>query len=124
VNMSNLDDIQATPLLLDLSSEQKAALERLCSYHDKGLADPHVIIRMWHMVLMMACALAASAGLVVFANRIPPFYSTLLLGLILGALLTSVRYRLAFQRRWPLLEAIIDWKLAGRLRRQADVSDE
>jgi hypothetical protein len=122
--MSNLDDIQATPLPLDLSSEQKAVLERLCLYHEKGLGDPHVIVRMWRIVLMMVCLLAASAGLVVFANRIPPFYSTLLTGLILGSLLTSVRYRLAFERQWPLLEAIIDWKLAGRLRRQADVSDD
>jgi hypothetical protein len=123
VNISNLDDMQAAPLPLDLSSEQKVVLERLCLYHEKGLGHPHVIVRMWHIVLMMVSLLAASAGLVVFANRIPAFCSTLLMGLILGFLLTSVRYRLAFERQWPLLEAIIDWKLAGRLRRQADVSD-
>ena len=122
--MSDFDNIQATPLPLDLSSEQKAVLERLCLCHEKGLGDPHVIVRRWHIVLMMVCLLAASAGLVVFANRIPPFYSTLLMGLILGSLLTSVRYRLAFERQWPLLVAIIDWKLAGRLRQQADVSDD
>jgi hypothetical protein len=119
VDVIDLEDDCPRPLLLDLSSEQTAVLDQLCLYHEKGFGHPRVVAKLWRIVFLMACLLAASVGLVVFARRIPPFFSTMLCGLFLGSILTNVRHRLAFERQWPLLEAIIDWKLAGRLRREA-----
>jgi hypothetical protein len=100
-----------------LSPEQRALLEHLCLYHQKGIGPHHVTAESWRIVLLLACCLAASAGLIIFANQIPAFYSTLLLGFFAGSIFTAARYRLAFRRQWPLWHAIIDWKLADRLRR-------
>lgn len=113
------EDIRPAPPRFDVSSEHKAVLDQLCLYHQKGFGPHHVTVKSWPIVILMACCLAASAGLVIFANQIPAFYPTLLSGLFTGSLMTATRHRLAFQRRWPLLEAIIDWKLAERMRREA-----
>jgi hypothetical protein len=93
-------------------------LDRLCLYHQKGLGF-HGTVKHAPVVLVVACCFAISAGLVLFPNRVPPFGSTLLCGVLMGCLVTATRYHLAFQRQWPLLKAIIDWKLANRLRREA-----
>ena len=106
------------PLPLALSSEQRAVLDQLCLYHEKGLSYPSVIVKRWRVAILIPCLVAAAACLVAFAGRIPPFISTFICGLVLGAILRDVRYSCVVKRLWPIYEAIIDWKIADRLRRE------
>lgn len=122
--MPDLEGIRPSPPPLELTSEQKAVLDHLCLYHQKGVGPHHVTVRSWRLVVFFACCFAVSAGLVIFPNRIPPFFSTLLCGFFAGSLVTATRYRLAFQRQWALFEALIDWKLADHMRRDANMFDE
>ena len=117
-----MDDESWTPRPLVLSPEQRAVLDSLCLYHEKGLNHPRVVVKKWRVFLLITCLFAIAASVTVFANRIPLFYSTLLAGFLLGWIVTIVRSQRSFKRQWPVLEAIIDWKLAGRLRRETGPS--
>ena len=119
VELLDIEEIRLTPPPLALSSEQRKVLDHLCLYHQKGLSPHRAPVKSWRIVLFLACCFAVSAGLILFPNLVPSFFSTLLAGFFAGSLLTATRYRLASQRQWPLLEATIDWKLADRMQRDA-----
>jgi Kef-type K+ transport system membrane component KefB len=74
--------------------------------------------------LFFAFCLAISAGLIVFANRIPPEIGFLLVGFIVGALAMATWQQRRFERQWPLIQMIIDWKFVERLRNGSDPADE
>ncbi len=76
------------------------------------------------MVFLLACLILVIAGLIMWASKIPPFYATLLCGFLVGWLTTAVRYDRAFRRQWPLLDLLIDWKLANRLRQKAGTQND
>ena len=122
--MLDLEAIHPPPPPLDFTFEQKVVLNHLCLYNQKGFGANRVTVKSWRIVIFLTCCFVISACLILFPNRVPPFFGTLLSGFFAGSLLTATRYRLAFQRQWPLLKSIIDWKLADRVRREAGLPDD
>jgi hypothetical protein len=119
----DLEELSPASLPLHLSSEQRQILDQLCLYRDRGPGAYRPNLRSFRVVLFFASCLAISAGLIVFSNRIPPVISTLTAGFIVGVLFTGTRQQTNFERQWPLIESIIDWKFVDRLRNAPEPSD-
>jgi hypothetical protein len=103
-----------------LTSEYRTALDYLPMCHEKGPGPHQGGIRVWRVIVFLCSCLAISAGSVIFANQIPPSFSFLVCGFSVGVLFVTTRRQMSFQRNWPLLVSIIDWKHVERLRGESD----
>ena len=108
---------------LHLSSEQRQILDHLCLCRERG-ANPHQgHVRPLAVILFLGSCLAICVGLIVFASQIPPAFASLIVGFIVGVLLIGTRWKMNFERQWPLLEWIIDWKFVDHIRKAPEPPD-
>lgn len=107
------NDPKPPPPPIPFSPEQRKALAQICLIHERGLNARRISLRSLLIALYILFCLGFSVLLVEITAFAGPAF--LLLGFVVGALLTNLRILLTFRRIWPVYDSVIDWPKAHLL---------
>jgi hypothetical protein len=103
--------------------EESEILDSLDLYHRRGPGPHPADVRWWRILPFLLACLAVCFGSVFYSDLMPPSLSTLVAGFAVGVLVMVTRREMAFQKSWPLLDRVIDWKLVERMRQDRGRAD-